>query len=369
MRPEDYTISTLQERIKRRETSVTDLISAFIKRIERLNPEYHAFITVMKDEALGAARRADEEIKSGVYRGPLHGIPYAVKDLFFTRGVATTCGSHILRDFIPACDATVIKKLEEAGAIILGKLNMHEFAYGPTSINPYYGTVKNPWNKECIAGGSSGGSAAAVAASMTVFSLGSDTGGSVRIPAACCGVVGLKPTYGRVSVYGVYPLCWSMDHVGIMGKCVTDVACVLKAIAGKDRKDTASASREVPDYAAALTGDAKGLRVGILLNYCEVLDEEVRSKVSDTIHAFKGLGVQVEEVMIPDIEDMEAATSVTLITEAMSCLEEFYQNRPHELGADVRDRLALGAHFDAASYIKAQRVRRYFREKFSWPLV
>ncbi|MBA7629091.1 Glutamyl-tRNA(Gln) amidotransferase subunit A [subsurface metagenome] len=358
------TISNLKEKIKAGEISLTELVQAFLNRSERLNKEVNAFITILKDEALESAHRADEEIRAGQYRGPLHGIPFALKDLFFTHGVRTTCGSKILADFIPDKNAAVVQKLHEAGAINLGKLNMHEFAYGVTSLNPHYGDVRNPWNQEHMSGGSSGGSAASVAASMALFTLGTDTGGSVRIPAACCGVVGLKPTYGRISVYGVYPLCWSMDHVGIFAKRVRDAAYVLKAIVGNDPCDIASASEEVPDYATSLMGEIRGVRIGLLRNYYyEILDGEVRAKVDEAVKTLAELGAQVEEISIPHLEEGAAAALITLSTESASSLEEFHHTRP-DLGADIRGRLDLGVLFPATAYIKAQRVRRYLQESF-----
>ena len=313
------------------------MVQAFLNRSERLNKEVNAFITILKDEALESAHRADEEIRAGQYRGPLHGIPFALKDLFFTHGVRTTCGSKILADFIPDKNAAVVQKLHEAGAINLGKLNMHEFAYGVTSLNPHYGDVRDPWNQEHMSGGSSGGSAASVAASMALFTLGTDTGGSVRIPAACCGVVGLKPTYGRISVYGVYPLCWSMDHVGIFAKRVRDAAYVLKAIVGNDPCDIASASEEVPDYATSLMGEIRGVRIGLLRNYYYKQWQEIKP--------------------------LSPAALIILSTESASSLEEFHHTRP-DLGADIRGRLDLGVLFPATAYIKAQRVRRYLQESF-----
>lgn len=358
------TVSNLKEKIKTGEVSLTELVQAFLNRSEALNKETNAFLTILEDEALKSASRAEEEIRAGHHRGPLHGIPFALKDLFFTRGVRTTCGSKILADFIPDKDATVVQKLSQAGAINLGKLNMHEFAFGPTSLNPHYGDVRNPWNQERISGGSSGGSAASVAASMALFTLGTDTGGSVRIPAACCGVVGLKPTYGRISLYGVYPLCWSLDHVGIFAKRVSDAAYVLKAIAGNDPHDPTSAVEAVPDYTAALTGEIKGLRIGLLRNfYYEILDREVRAKVEAAVETLAELGAQVEEITIPHLEEGAAAALITLSAEAASSLEEFYHTRP-DLGADVRARVDLGMVFPATAYIKAQRVRRLLQESF-----
>ncbi len=232
--PQSWTIASLSKALRKKEISPVEVTKVCLDRIASYDAKINAFITVLPEKALKTARQMEKEILKGKYRGPLHGIPYAVKDLFFTKGIRTTCGSRILQDFIPDYDATVITRLNSAGAILLGKLNMHEFAYGTTSVNPHYGAVRNPWDRERITGGSSGGSAAALACSFALLTLGTDTGGSIRIPSALCGVAGLKPTFGRISKYGVYPLCWSLDHPGPMAKSVADLAIALNNLAGYD---------------------------------------------------------------------------------------------------------------------------------------
>ncbi|MEM4417242.1 MAG: amidase, partial [Nitrososphaerota archaeon] len=233
----------------------TELVEKILERIGRVNPEVNAFITVLEEQARLEASKAEKEIAAGRYRGPLHGIPVSVKDIIFIEGVRCTAGSKILAQHVAPYDATVTRRLKEAGAVIVGTNNLHEFASGVTSINPHYGPVRNPWNTRFIAGGSSGGSAAAVAAALSSVSIGTDTSGSVRIPASLCGVVGLKPSFGRVSKHGVIPLSWSLDHVGILAGSVADAAVALKAVAGYDPEDEHSVYAEVPDYPSLLEKD------------------------------------------------------------------------------------------------------------------
>jgi aspartyl-tRNA(Asn)/glutamyl-tRNA(Gln) amidotransferase subunit A len=257
-------IAEAGERIRRRTLSPVELTRAYLDKIQGRNADGRYYLTVLHDQALAAAGTAEREIGSGTYRGPLHGIPVALKDLVMTRGIRTTCGSRILKDWIPETDATVAARLAAAGAVLLGKLNMHEFAYGPTGVNPHYGTPANPWGADRMPGGSSSGSGAAVAAGLCAGALGTDTGGSIRIPASLCGIVGLKPTYGRVSRAGVVPLAWSLDHIGPMTRTVTDAALMLQALAGHDPADPSTAAVPVPDYRPELDDDPCTLRVGVV---------------------------------------------------------------------------------------------------------
>jgi aspartyl-tRNA(Asn)/glutamyl-tRNA(Gln) amidotransferase subunit A len=243
-------IEALGERLRRRDISPVEITRIYLDRIAALDPELHAFITVTGEQALADAAAAERAIAAGQHRGPLHGVPLAIKDLFYTAGVRTTAGSRILADFEPTEDAAVVSRLRAAGALSVGKTNMEEFAYGATSLNPHYGACCNPWDGQRIAGGSSGGSAAAVAAGLCAAALGSDSGGSIRQPAALCGLVGLKPTYGRMSKHGVVPLSWSQDHVGPLTRTVRDAALLLQALAGHDPRDPASSDAPVPDYLA-----------------------------------------------------------------------------------------------------------------------
>src|SRR5512147_1614370 len=290
-------IAEAGERIRRRTLSPVELTRAYVSRIQAEDAAARCYITVLRDEAPAAAAAAEREIAGGKYRGPLHGIPVALKDLVMTRGIRTTCGSRILKDWVPDADGTVAARLAEAGAILLGKLNMHEFAYGPTGVNPHYGTPVNPWGRDRMPGGSSSGSGAAVATGLCAGALGTDTGGSVRIPASLCGIVGLKPTYGRVSRAGVVPLAWSLDHVGPMTRTVTDAALLLQALAGHDPADPSTAAMTVPDYRRASDADPRGLRVGMVRDlFFERLDAEVRTAVEAAARTLEGLGIRIEEV-------------------------------------------------------------------------
>lgn len=279
-----------------------------------------------------------------------------------TRGIRTTCGSRILKDWVPGADATVATRLAGAGAILLGKLNMHEFAYGPTGVNPHYGTPRNPWDRTYVPGGSSSGSGVAVAAELCAGALGTDTGGSVRIPASLCGIVGLKPTYGRVSRAGVIPLAWSLDHVGPMTRSVTDAALLLQVLAGRDSADPSTADVPVPDYRAAMQGDVRGLRLGLPKDlFFEKLDPEVRAAVLAAARSLEGLGASVEEVPLPKIQHAGPVSFAIIAPEATAYHEPYLKTRAAEYGADVRARLTAGQYVLAIQYLKAQRARQVIR--------
>jgi aspartyl-tRNA(Asn)/glutamyl-tRNA(Gln) amidotransferase subunit A len=295
---------------------------------------------------------------AGKLRGPLHGMPIALKDLCATKGIRTTAGSKVLAHAIPTEDATVAARLAEAGTILLGKLHMNEFAYGPDGENPHYGPVRNPWNHEHITGGSSSGSGAAVAASLCLGALGSDTGGSIRIPAALCGIVGLKPTYGRVSRYGLTPLSWSLDHAGPMAKTVEDAALLLRAMAGHDARDPSTVRRPVPDYAAALTGDVRGLRIGLPNTYFyDVLDPEVERAIQQAIEVLKGLGAVVKEVAWPALRYTTLAALILVLVEAAAFHEPWLRTQAEAYHPDIALRLKWGLLLPAPVYLKAQRLR------------
>lgn len=363
--PQDWTIAGLSFALRKKLISPIEITRAYLQRIETNDGKINAFITLLHRQALRAARRAEQEIVKGKYRGPLHGIPFAAKDLFFTKGIRTTCGSKILADFIPRHDATVIERLDSAGAVLLGKLNMHEFAYGTTSVNPHYGPVRNPWDRERVPGGSSGGSATALSASFAPLTLGTDTGGSIRIPSALCGTVGLKPTYGRVSRYGVYPLCWSLDHIGPMTRTAVDCAISLNVIAGYDPRDPASAEVPVPDYTRSLFKDLKGIRIGIPDSYYfERLEGDVGKTVWKAIQDLKRLGARVQQISIPNLEEAAMAAFIALVAEGAASLEKWHRTRPRALGRDVLSRLNVGAAVTAAQYLKAMRFRRRVLENF-----
>ena len=360
-----WTLATLSDALRRKEVSPVEITRACLDRIEQHDGRINAFITTLARPALASAARAESQILSGHYLGPLHGVPYASKDLFLTRGIRTTFGSKIHDAFVPTYDAAAIERLESAGAILLGKLNMHEFAFGTTSVNPHYGAVHNPWDRRRITGGSSGGSAAAIASAFAFLTLGTDTGGSIRIPAALCGICGLKPTYGRLSRYGVHPLAWSMDHVGPMAASVSDLALAMNVLAGHDRRDPGSAMVPVPDYTLALTGDLDGVRLGVPDQlYFDRLDTEVRLSVDQAIARLKRLGATVSPISIGLLPDASRAASIILFAEAAALLEKWHRTRPEALGGDVRTRLENAATVTAADYLKALRVRRKVRDTF-----
>ena len=355
------TIAELAPRIQAGKLSPVELAAETLSQIKRLNPALNAYITVLEEPAMEAARRAEREIRTGHYRGPLHGIPYAAKDLFYTRGVRTTAGSKIFRDFVPGHDAAAIERLREAGAVLLGKAGLHELAYGITNDNPHFGPVRNPWDTSRIPGGSSGGSTAAQAAGMCVFSLGSDTGGSVRIPASYCGVVGLKPTFGRISRYGVFPLGHTLDHVGHFGNSVADVATILGALAGPDPRDDSSAAEPLPPLELPAAPKLKGFRIGVPRNFFfEGLQPEVESAVRAAIKTLQGLGAEAEEIVIPDIEDFIVISRLVLLAEASALHRHRLRTRRADIGADVAALLDQGQFVLATDYLNAQRRRRQF---------
>src|SRR5437773_5123316 len=346
--------------IATKEVSPVEIVRAHLARIERLDGTLRAYITVCGDAALDAARAAEAALAAGQPVGPLHGVPIALKDLVDTRGVRTTGGSRILADRVPDADATVVTRLTGAGAIVLGKLNMHEFAYGPEGLNEHYGQTRNPWDAGIarIPGGSSSGSGAAVAAGLAPAALGSDTGGSIRIPASLCGITGLKPTYGRVSRAGVLPLAWSMDHVGPMTRTARDCALMLNAIAGYDPADPTTSVLPVPDYTAALRGDVKGLRVGLLrASFLEVATPEVRAAVEVAARRLEQAGAVVDEVNLTQIDHVAAASSAIVASEAVAYHAGWMRTRAQDYQPDVRERLRIGAFVSGAHYVRAQQVR------------
>jgi aspartyl-tRNA(Asn)/glutamyl-tRNA(Gln) amidotransferase subunit A len=359
------TIREAAESLRRRRVSVLELATAALSRIDRSNPTLRAFITVTAEQALQQARQADAELAAGKDRGPLHGIPMAVKDFFYTRGVLTTGGSAIYRNFVPDRDAFAVARLEAAGAVMLGKLNMHELAYGITSANPHFGAVTNPWNVKHSPGGSSGGSGAAVAAGLVYAALGTDTGGSIRIPASFCGTVGLKPTYGRVSRRGVMPLSWSLDHVGPLTSSVRDAALVLNAIAGHDPADASSSRRPVVDFVPDDDCPVRGLRIGFPQNFFfERLDPGVELCVRGAIARLQSLGAEVKPVTLPDISAVNAVARMILLCEASAVLEPHLANRG-QFGPDVLALLDQGRLLPATDYIHAQRLRKRMQREFA----
>jgi aspartyl-tRNA(Asn)/glutamyl-tRNA(Gln) amidotransferase subunit A len=359
-----WTVLELSAAIRAKDISPVEVTRTCLQRIDEWNGTLNAFITVLHKSSMAEARKAEREILKGRYLGPLHGIPYGAKDLYLTKGIRTTCGSRILSEFIPDEDAVLVTRLQRAGAILVGKLNMHEFAFGTTSENPHYGAVRNPWATSRITGGSSGGSAAAVAASLVPLTLGTDTGGSIRIPAALCGIAGLKPTYGRLSRRGIYPLCWSLDHPGPLAKTVSDLALAMDTLCDDGRSGQPSAG--VPNFTGGLRGDLEGIRVGVPDRYfSDRLDPSVAEHVNKAINSLRKLGAIVRRVSIPLLQEAAAAASITLFAEATSSLEKWHRTRAADLGPDVRARLEWGTSVSAAEYLKAQRVRSRVRHAFA----
>jgi aspartyl-tRNA(Asn)/glutamyl-tRNA(Gln) amidotransferase subunit A len=347
------------ELVRTRQVSPVELTRAVLDRAERLNPRLNAFISLTADEALAAAKAAEAEVAAGNWRGPLHGIPVSVKDIFAVAGVPNTAGSKVFAGRVAGSDCEVVRRLKAAGAVIFGKSHLHEFAYGVTSTNPHYGPARNPWNPDHIPGGSSGGSAAAVAAGIGYGSMGSDTGGSIRIPAALCGVSGLKPTYGRVSRAGVFPLAWSLDHCGPLARTARDLAAILEAVAGFDPADPASAGVPVGDYLAALTGDLRGLRLGVAANFFfDDVSPEVERAVREAVKVLAGLGAELREVALPFIEYAGPAATAISLAEAAAFHRPLLAERAPDYGFDVRARLEFGLWLPAAVYLHAQRARR-----------
>jgi aspartyl-tRNA(Asn)/glutamyl-tRNA(Gln) amidotransferase subunit A len=358
------TIREAADALREKRLSPVELTSSAIARINRLNPSLRAFITITADYAMMRARQAETELASGRDRGPLHGIPIAVKDLFAMRGVKTTAGSKIFENQVHDFNSTVVERLETAGAVILGKLNMHELAYGISSANPHFGAVRNPWDLERSPGGSSGGSGAAVAANIVYGAMGSDTGGSIRIPAAFCGTVGLKPTYGRVSRYGAMPLGYSLDHMGPLTRSVRDAAIFLNAIAGRDWRDDTSSRRPTVDFVPEDGCSLRGMRIGFPENfYFERIDPDVESAVRGAIARASSMGAEIKPVWVPDIAALNAVAQVTLLSEASAIMEPYMEHR-NRFGADVLLRLDQGRMIPAVDYVNAQRLRRKLRAEF-----
>ncbi len=351
-------VAELGAQIAARKVSPVEVAQAFLSRIGAVNDRLNAFVTLTEDAALAAARAAEAEIAAGRHRGPLHGIPLGHKDLYATAGVRTTAGSRVLADNVPAEDATVVAQLAAAGMVCLGKLNTHEFAYGPTNEHSMFGPSRNPWDTDRITGGSSGGSGAAVAAGLAPIASGSDTGGSIRMPAAACGVTGLKPTYGRASRAGIFPLCWTMDHPGPLSRSAWDAALFMTAIAGPDPRDAATADRPGEDYAAALTGRVRGLRIGIPRRYFYDRSQvEVTDLVEAALRDLEKLGAELVEVNLPHIDHAAAAAMAIYVAEATAYHDDTLDENAGLYTEQVRTFLELGDQLLAKDYLHAQRYR------------
>jgi len=354
------TVASLSRLIKSKEISPVEVTEASLERIAKLDGTLKAFVTVTESQAIQAAKDAEKSIMAGKYVGPYHGIPIGLKDLYYTKGIPTTASSKVLADFIPSYDATVVAKLKAAGVVILGKTNTHEFAYGYIS-----SPTVNAWDTQRIPGGSSGGSGCAIAASMCLAATGTDTGGSIRVPSAMNGVVGLKPTFGRVSKYGVIVLAWSIDHAGPMTKTVEDAALMMNIIAGYDPKDPSSANVPVLDYARALKGGIANMRLGIPKdNFLEPLDPEVSAAFQKAVEVLKKLGARMEEVSLPNAGLAGKIGFYMVCSEASAYHERWFKTKADLYTPAVRRYLKWGNLTGAALYIKAQRIRTLISNDF-----
>jgi aspartyl-tRNA(Asn)/glutamyl-tRNA(Gln) amidotransferase subunit A len=350
-------VAALSEKIRSRQISPVELTEAYLGRIEQTDAQLRAYITVTAERARASARSAENAIAAGGWRGPFHGIPVALKDLCYTKGIRTTGGSKIFGEFVPDFDCTIWARLEQAGAVLLGKLNLHEFAGGATTTNPHFGTCRNPYNLERVPGGSSGGSAAAIVARTAAATIGSDTGGSIRIPAAFCGCVGMKQTWSRVSRYGVMPLADSLDHAGPITRSVRDAALMLQVIAGHDPNDPTSSREPLPDFTNAIGRSLKGTRLGLIKQLVEGMSAEVSPSFGTALARLRDLGAAVEEVSIPSIEQAPAIATTIMFAEAAEFHEDWIRTRPQDYGFDVRRTLEAGMLTPAMYYVRAQRAR------------
>jgi aspartyl-tRNA(Asn)/glutamyl-tRNA(Gln) amidotransferase subunit A len=354
----------LGRRFARRELSPVEVVRALLARIERLDPALNSFLLVSGDRALEEARVAERELAAGRARGPLHGVPFAPKDIFDTAGMRTTAGSKILAENVPGRDAAAIERARAAGLVTLGKTNMHEFAYGTTNDNPHYGPSRNPWDRARSPGGSSGGSGAALAAGFCALSLGTDTGGSIRIPASACGVVGLKPTLGRVSRRGVTPLSWSLDTVGAMARTVEDVALLLNLIAGPDPEDSWCSARPAEDFTRDLERGARGLTLGVPREwFFDGLEPAVEAAVTAAIAVFEREGARTVPVAMLGMAEAHTAAHATLAAEASAYHEPWLRARPDDYGEDVRRSLELGHFIPAVDYVNSRRMQGVVRAR------
>ena len=332
----DLTIAEAAKRIAGRQLSPVELAQAYLARIERLNPAINAYVMVTRDRAIADAQAAEGEIAAGKYRGPLHGIPIGLKDLVDTAGIRTAGGAKIFMDRVPGVDAEVARRLREAGTVLLGKTNTHELAFGATTNNPHFGPTRNPWDTNCVPGGSSGGSAAAIAAGMAGGTIGTDTGGSIRIPASLCGCVGLKPTYGRVSKRGILPMSWLVDHPGPIVRTVEDAAIMLQVLAGYDAGDYATVPMPVPDYRAALNGSVRGLRIGVAEEYYAASLPEVAEAVRAAARWFQGEGAEVAPIDLPIDREKFGLAFAVVMAESKEAVSAEWEARPQDFGADLQ---------------------------------
>ncbi|MCC7271708.1 MAG: amidase [Alphaproteobacteria bacterium] len=355
------TIAEASRRIAARELSPVELTKAVLDRIAAVDGRLNSYVLVTPERAIADARAAEAEIMAGRWRGPLHGIPVGIKDIYATAGIRTTCHSHLLMDNVPTEDAVAVARLGAAGAVLMGKLATHEFAFGGPDWTLPFPPARNPWNTDRFTGGSSSGSGAAVAAGLCLGALGSDTAGSIRTPSAFCGIAGIKPSYGLVSRRGVAPLAWSLDHIGPMAWTAEDAGLMLQAIAGHDPGDPASATVPLPDYAAALDGDVRGLRIGVVRHFHERddrADADIAAGIDGALRTLAERGAVVEDVTLSPLQDYSAACVLIMNAEALAVHERDLKATPEKYGWIFRDRMTLATFVTAADYVQATRLRR-----------
>jgi aspartyl-tRNA(Asn)/glutamyl-tRNA(Gln) amidotransferase subunit A len=357
----ELNLTDLSSGIAKRELSSFEAVSAALARLDQLEGKLNAFITVVREKALAEAKNADEEIARGRYRGPLHGAPVTIKDMFETAGVLTTGGSKILADWIPDRDSALVERLQSAGAIIIGKTNLDEFGHGGTSTLSYFGPVHNPWNIDRIAGGSSGGSAAAVASGIGPLSYGTETGSSVRRPASYCGIVGFKPTFGVISRHGSFRGAWSQDHVGLFARSVKDIALGLDPVAGFDARDPASVRQEEPAYAARLDGNITGLKIGVLRRFLDGANTEVRQSFDDALKVLANAKYEIVDLDIPELRYAAMTSMLTSSAESAGINRRWFRERHQDYVPHVSRGIAAGMTITASEYLTAQRARHKIR--------
>mgnify|MGYP003341359169 FL=1 len=358
-------IADASDQIAKKTLSPVELTEALFRRAEALDPKLNAYLLKDADKALSSAKVAEAAIQSGRKLGPLHGIPFGLKDIVDTAGLRTTCHSKILENNVPQRDATVATKLKASGAILMGKLSTHEFALGGPAFDLPWPPARNPWNTNHHPGGSSSGSGAAVAAGLLPMAIGTDTGGSVRNPASCCGIVGMKATYGRVSRAGVFPLSYSLDHIGPMTRTVVDNALMLQAIAGSDQRDPASAKVSVPDFSSKIEAGVRGLRVGYLRHFHEVdtpAHPEMAAALDEAVGILRKEGAEVKDVSFFPLSELAAANRIILLSEAYSIHRKWLSERPGDYAKATRDRILPGAFMGAADYVDALRRKAIDRK-------
>jgi aspartyl-tRNA(Asn)/glutamyl-tRNA(Gln) amidotransferase subunit A len=355
-------LSDLSWLIAGRKLSSSEAVDAALAQLERLESKLNAFITVAADQARAAAQKADDDIGRGDYRGALHGVPVTVKDLFYTAGMRTTAGSKILQDWIPAADSALAERLRGAGAVIIGKTNLDEFGHGGTSTLSHFGPVHNPWNLDRIAGGSSGGSAAAVACGIGPISYGTETGSSVRRPASYCGVVGFKPTFGIISRFGSFRGAWSQDHAGLFARAVKDIVLGLDPVAGYDPRDPASVHQDAPAFTARLEADVKGLRIGVLRNFLDGVQSDVRAAFEAAIKVLAGAGAEIVDVDVPELSYAAMTSMLTSSAESAGINRPWFREHYQDYVPHVARGIAVGMAITASEYLTVQRARHRIRE-------